>query len=225
MNNSQESPLTIAVREAVYSDILHLAKLFDCTSTLDECLPIMHPDNFYQIVTNAEQRLSEICFQCVEEIYEEYCSGNKNYIPSNLRPSFRMISEIKSILSVNINALQREISQYEYRYNLLINSMHKHQTQYSDSAYTGSLVGAALFGSWGAVFGNIAGGAIAQESALQDLSERSQKLSSHFLELLQNTNSFLTQMESSTFQLITGYVESIEESLSKNTFASNMYLS
>jgi hypothetical protein len=216
MNSSQESPLTLAVHKAVYSDIVHIAKLFDCTSTFDECLPIMHPDNLYQIVINAEQRLSGICFQCIEEIYKEYCSGSQNHIPSSLRPSFRMISEIKNILSVNTNILQKEISQYEYRYELLVNSMNRHEAQCNDTAYTGALVGAALFGSWGAVFGNIAGGAMAKQSALEDLSERSQKLISHFLELLRNINIFLAQMESNTFQLITGYAESLHSHLKQS---------
>jgi hypothetical protein len=96
MNESQESPLTLIIREAVYSDIMHVAKLFDCTDTLDESLPVMNPDNFRQIIVNAEQRLSEICFQCIEEIYQECCFEDQNLIPSNLRPSFRMIAETKN---------------------------------------------------------------------------------------------------------------------------------
>jgi hypothetical protein len=218
MNNPQESPLVIAIREAAYSDISHLAKLFECADTLSDYLPLMQPDNFRQIVINAEQQLSEICFQCMEEIYEGYISENPSLIVSNLRPSFRMIAEVRNIINANNNVIQREISQYECRYQLFINLIQKYEDQLNNTAYTGGVVGAALFGSLGAVLGNIAGGAIAREAAQEQLEERSQKLSTHFVETLQRTNSFLEEMEDSTFHLIAGYAKSIEEKLCRNTY-------
>jgi hypothetical protein len=124
----------------------------------------------------------------------------------------------KIIISAKNNLIEREISQYEYRYKLFINSVYKYENQCNNNAYTGTLVGAAVFGSLGAVIGNIAGGAIAKKSAQEDLSEKGLKLSSHFLETLRKINSFLAQMESNTFQLITGYAGSIEESLYGNKY-------
>lgn len=221
MNDDQESPLIAAIRDAAYSNLNHLANLYRRTEDIGDCLPLMQPDSFRQIVANAVQELSEICLEAIEEIYEDFIQENSSAQTSSLRPSFRMMADLKKAIVGNTATLEREINHYESCYESFIERAGNYEEQSSSSAHNaatmGGVVGGVLFGPIGAILGGMAAGALADGSAEDELQEHIQKLCNHFSDVFDKVNEHLEGMAERSLNLIVTYNEQLEKHVSQRS--------
>lgn len=220
-DQDQESPIIIAIRDAAYSDLYHLSDLYERTEDIDNCLPLMQPDNFRQIVLNAAQQLSEICLEVIEEIYEDCAEEFPNAQISNLRPSFRQKADLKKVIVGNMATFEREINHYESCYKSFIERVENYEEQLDNNAYgagaIGGVVGSVLLGPIGAVIGGMAAGAFIGNSVENEMQEYIQKLCNHFAEVFDKVNDKLQDMAERSFDFIINYNEQLEKRVSQHS--------
>lgn len=224
MNDAQESPLVTSIREAAYSEIDHIFDLYARTEDISDCLPLMHPDSLRQIVINAGQKLSEVCLEACEEIYEEFIEENPSTQVSTLRPSFRMMKNVKHSILGNTAFLESEINHYQSCYELFIQEVGEYEEKYSDNAHNaetmGSIIGAVLFGKIGELVGGMAAGAIAGGLPENELDDEIQELCANFSEIVSKVEDHLQDMAERSIQLIISYSERLEHCQSGQKFIS-----
>lgn len=208
MNNSQQSLFFLAIREATYSEIDCLNDLFKCVESPVEYWSLMQPEHLRQIIRNAEQRLLKICLQCMTERFDGLASIDSEFSSSELKPSFYMMSKVKQFIDGDIDVIGKEVGQYEYSYQLFINSRQKYENCLIqlDGAQT-NLVNIAVSSTTSA---NNMNNFATLNLAQQDFEKRHRQLRQQFAEILQKTATYLDGMQERTFQAISRYIDRLE---------------
>ncbi len=208
MNNSQQSLFFLAIGEATYSEIDCLNNLFQCVESPVEYWSLMQPDHLRQIIRNAEQRLLKICLQCMTEKFDGLASTDSEFSSSELKPSFYMMSKVKQFIDGDIDVIGKEVGQYEYSYQLFINSRQKYencliQLNVSQTNLASIAVSPATSVNSVNSFASL-------NLAQQDFEKQNQQLRRHFAEILQKTATYLDGMQERTFQAISRYIDQLE---------------
>jgi hypothetical protein len=199
------------IREAVYTELIHLADLYQRTDGPD-CLLLMQADNFRQIIVRAVDKLTEICLEAIEEVYKHYTKIAPSVQVLCFRPSLRMTGFEKMLIG-ETSILEREINHYESIYESYLQQLNNHQqnihSNSSDAGTIGGVIGAVLFGPVGAVIGGMAAGAWAGNSADKDLQVYSQKLCTHFSDTFDKVEQYLEGMGNRGLNFIVSYDDGI----------------
>jgi hypothetical protein len=202
MPKFSEPLFSTVLREATYFDLDYLQYLFQGAASPLEYWSLMQPHNLRQIVISAEQRLFKICRQCMTETYEEYVRQDSRPISSNLKPSFRMMSEVKSFISGNLDVIGKEISQYEYSYQLFAHARQKYER--GMIVYGGR---ATAVGAYSILLDRENTKSMELDVVQQDFEKRHQQLSQNFAEILRIITRHLEGMQLRTRRAISNYTD------------------
>ncbi len=201
MSNFSEPLFSTVIREATYFDLDCLQNLFKDAASPLEYWSLMQPYNLRQILISAEQRLLKICRQCMTETYEEYIQQDSRPISSNLKPSFQMMSEVKSFISGDLDIIGKEISQYEYSYQLFAHARQKYEN--GVGRVYGSQTTVVSFRS--TLLDQENTQLMELDAVQQGFEKRHQQLNRNFAEILQIITKHLGEMQSRTMKAISNY--------------------
>ncbi len=208
MNNSQQSLFFLAIGEATYAEIDCLNDLFQCVESPVEYWSLMQPDHLRQIIHNAEQRLLKICLQCMTERFDGLASIDSEFNSSKLKPSFYMMSKVKQFIDGDIDVIGREVGQYEYSYQLFVNSRQKYESYLIQLNIDQTNLASMVVFPVTSV--NSMNSFTTLNLAQQDFEKRNRQLRQHFAEILQKTATYLDGMQERTFQAISRYIDRLE---------------
>ena len=208
MNSPQPSWLFLDIGAATYADLDCLKNLLCEVETQREYWSLLHPNHLRQIISNAEKRLLSICRQYMTERFNSFARTCARPIKNQLQPSSNMMLQVKQFIDGNIDAIGKEVSHYEYSYQLFINSKQKYENcliqVYGEQ---NSMVTTANFSE---TLLNSGPSLAMLNLAQQDYEKRHQRLNRHFDEILQKTAVHLEGMEERTFQAISRYIDRLE---------------
>lgn len=211
----EEEPLVSAIRQAAFGDLNHLWQLYQQTDGLENCLPIMEPDNLKSSIRSALDNLSQVCVSLIESIYEE--AEKKVADPKTiraLRPSVRLQGELMQMMSCNIRRIELQISTYEQRFNRFLTTFQDTSDSAENNAYgagaVGGVVGALILGPVGALLGGAAGGALSGHAANSNLQSEGTCLCQAFNEIISGTNDFLEEVAKKAIEAIVAYGTNLE---------------
>ncbi len=208
MNNSPPALFFLDLGEATYSDLDCLKKLLHGAESPVDYWSLIQPDHLRQIISNAEQRLLNICWQYMTDRFNNLVKISKEPLSPELKPSGKMMSKIKRFIDGDIAVIGKEVSHYEYSYQLFFNSKQKYENYliqvHSDQANLATIVNAS------ATLVDNMPSLTTLNLAQQDFEKRNQLLHRHFVEILQKTAIHLEGMEERTCQAISRYIDRLE---------------
>jgi hypothetical protein len=208
MNNSQPALFLLDIGEATYSELDCLKKLLHGVESPMDYWSLMQPDHLRQIISNAEQRLLNICWQYMNDRFNNSIRISVRPIKRQLQPSAKIMSKIKRFINGDIDVIGQEVSHYEYSYQLFINSKQKYEN-YLIQVH-GDQTNLVTIANSSATLMNNMPSLATLNLMQQDFDKRNQQLTQHFAETLQKTAIHLEDMEERTFQAISMYVERLE---------------
>lgn len=214
MSNDQESPIVTAIQEAAYAEINHLVSQYSQTDNIEDCLPLMEPSHLRHIVVNAMQRLTEVCLEVMEELYEDAIQEHFTPELASLHPSFRMMSNLKTLILGKTTQLEHDIDDYESSFHAFLEKANGYDDEFTSNAQTAGEVGelfGSFLGSWGAVLGSMAAGALAGAVTDDDFQDYVQSLCNQFTEAVDKVNDQLQKMAERSLDCVIGYNQQLEK--------------
>ena len=219
--SDEEHPLVQAIKEAAYSDLNHLAQHYAQTEGLENCIPIMQPDNVRQTIRLALEKISEICVSVMESLYED----KEGEVPDTktirkLRPSVRLRDDVVNLMASNIRRIELEISTYESRFQQFLRSYDQHSESSNSQAYgagtIGGIVGGLLGGPIGALIGGAAAGAWSGHSSGENLQSEGHNLCSAFCKLIESAESYLETVAEKALDAVVNYSDQLDAAAQNN---------
>jgi hypothetical protein len=208
MNNSQPALFLLDIGEATYSELDCLENLLHGVESPVDYWSLIQPDHLRQIISNAEQRLLNICWQYLTNRFNNLLKISDKPLAPELKPSEKMMSKIKRFIDGDIDGIGKEVGHYEYSYQLFINSKQKYENCLIQ--VHGDLTNLATIANFSAPLINSEPSLAQLNLAQQDFDKRNKQLTRHFAEILQKTAIHLEDMEERTFQAISRYVDRLE---------------
>jgi hypothetical protein len=208
MNNSQPALFLLDIGEATYSELDCLENLLHGVESPVDYWSLIQPDHLRQIISNAEQRLLNICWQYMNDRFNNSIKISVRPIKRQLQPSAKMMSKVKQFINGDIDVIGQEVSHYEYSYQLFINSKQKYENCMVQ--VHGDPTNLVTIANSSTPLINKAPSLAKLDLAQQDFDKRNKQLTRHFAEILQKTAIHLEDMEERTFQAISRYVDRLE---------------
>ncbi len=208
MNNSQPALFFLDIGEATYSDLDCLKTLLHGAESPVDYWSLIQPDHLRQIISNAEKRLLNICWQYMTDRFNNLVKISNKPLPPKLQPSRKMMSKVKRFIDGDIDFIGQEVSYYEYSYQLFFNSKQKYESclikVHGDQTNLATIANSST-----TLVDNMPSLATLN-LAQQEFEKRNQQLHRHFAEILQKTAIHLEGMEERTFQAISRYIDRLE---------------
>jgi hypothetical protein len=211
MNNSQPALFLLDIGEATYSELDCLKKLLHGIESPVDYWSLMQPDHLRQIISNAEQRLLNICWQYMSDRFNNSIkiSGRPIKHQHQLQPSAKMMSKVKQFINGDIDVIGQEVNHYEYSYQLFINSKQKYENCLIQ--VHGDQTNLATIANFSTPLINNAPSLAQLDLVQQDFDKKNKQLTRHFAEILQKTTIHLEDMEERTFQAISRYIDRLSD--------------
>jgi hypothetical protein len=208
MNNSQTALFFLDIGEATYSDLDCLKKLLHGIENPVDYWSLIQPDHLRQIISNAKQRLLNICWQFMTEMFDDFVEIRVRPTAIQFEPSADMMWKVQRFIDGDINLIGKEVSHYEYSYQLFINSKQKYENCLIQVHGSHISLSSVVFSLKTPV--SEVQSLVALTLAQQDFEKRNQQLNQHFAEILQKTAIYLEGMEERTIQAISRYIDQLE---------------
>ncbi len=199
MDNFQQPWFCLDLAEAAFVDLEHFKNLFYCAENSGDYWDLMQPDYLRQIVSNAEQRLLEICLHYMNTEFDILLSIDAESAWPELQPSWSMMLQVKKFIDGDIDTIGQEVCQYEYSYQLFINSKQKYE-KLLNQVQGGQTILAQTFNS------SVNNTAMLQV-AEKEFEKRHQQLSQHFAEILREIMNHLEGMQTRAVEAIYRYID------------------
>jgi hypothetical protein len=142
------------------------------------------------------------------ERFDGLASIDSEFGSSELKPSFYMMSKVKQFIDGDIDVIGKEVGQYEYSYQLFINSRQKYENYLIQ--LNGGQTNLASISFFSTASVNSMNGFAMLNLAQQDFEKRNRQLRQHFAEILQKTATYLDGMQERTAQAISRYIDRLE---------------